>query len=79
MHKVDIDPNGATLHTMDVKRKAYHMGVVLITKKKIKKFGAELVFIVIVLGGLIGLFYSLWFVDVHTFQIIITPKGLGPF
>ena len=64
---------------MDVKRKAYHMGVVLITKKKIKKFGAELVFIVIVLGGLIGLFYSLWFVDVHTFQIVITPKGLGPF
>ena len=76
MHKVDIDPNGATLHTMDVKRKAYHMGV---TKKKIKKFGAELVFIVIVLGGLIGLFYSLWFVDVHTFEIVITPKLFGPF
>ena len=78
MHKVDIDPNGAMLHTMDVKRKVYHMGVA--TKKKIKKFGAELVFIVIVLGGLIGLFYSLWFVDVHTFEIIVTrTKGLGPF
>ena len=50
-----------------------------VTKKKIKKFGAELVFIVIVLGGLIGLFYSLWFIDVHTFEIVITPKGSGPF
>ena len=51
-----------------------------VTKKKIKKFGAELVFIVIVLGGLIGLFYSLWFIDVHTFEIIVTrTKGLGPF
>ena len=53
--------------------------MIFLSKKKIKKFGAELVFIVIVLGGLIGLFYSLWFVDVHTFEIIITPKLLGPF
>ena len=53
--------------------------MIFLSKKKIKKFGAELVFIVIVLGGLIGLFYSLWFVDVHTFEIIITPKSPGPF
>jgi len=53
--------------------------MIFLSKKKIRKFGAELVFIVIVLGGLIGLFYSLWFVDVHTFEIVITPKGLGPF
>ena len=52
---------------------------VMISKKKIRKFGAELVFVAIVLGGLIILFYSLWFVDVHTFEIIITPKRPGPF
>ena len=52
---------------------------VMINKKKIKKFGAELVFVAIVLGGLIVLFYSLWFVDVHTFEIVVTPKRTGPF
>jgi len=53
--------------------------LVMISKKKLKKFGGELVFIVITLGGLIGLFYFLWFVDVHTFEIVITPKRPGPF
>ena len=53
--------------------------IFLLNKKKIRKFGAELVFIVIVLGGLIGLFYSLWFVDVHTFDIVITREARGPF
>ena len=53
---------------------------VMISKKKIRKFGVELVFVVVILGGLIGLFYSLWFVDVHTFEIIVTrTKGSGPF
>ena len=52
---------------------------VMISKKKIRKFGVELVFVVVILGGLIGLFYSLWFVDVHTFEIVITPKRPGPF
>ena len=52
----------------------------MISKKKIRKFGVELVFVVMILGGLIGLFYSLWFVDVHTFEIIVTrTKGSGPF
>ena len=53
--------------------------MIFLNKKKIRKFGAELVFIVIVLGGLIGLFYSLWFVDVHTFDIVITRESKGPF
>ena len=52
---------------------------VMISKKKLKKFGVELVFVVMILGGLIGLFYSLWFVDVHTFEIVVTPKSSGPF
>ena len=41
-------------------------------KRKIKKFLGELVFVSIVIGGLLGLFFSLWFVDVHTFDIVIT-------
>jgi hypothetical protein len=53
--------------------------IFFLSKKKIRKFGAELVFVAIVLGGLIGLFYSLWFIDVHTFDIVITPKRPGPF
>ena len=54
--------------------------MIFLSKKKLKKFGVELVFVVMILGGLIGLFYSLWFVDVHTFDIIITPKhSRGPF
>lgn len=53
--------------------------VKMIDKKRLKKISGELMFIVIVLGGLIGLFYSLWFVDVHTFDITITPKHPGPF
>ena len=53
--------------------------VKIIDKKRLKKISGELMFIVIVLGGLIGLFYSLWFVDVHTFDITITPKHPGPF
>ena len=53
---------------------------VMISKKKIRKFGVELVFVVMILGGLIVLFYSLWFVDVHTFEIVVTrTKGSGPF
>ena len=50
----------------------------MISKKRLKKFGGELVFTIIMIGGLIVLFYSLWFVDVHTFDITITPKGPGP-
>jgi hypothetical protein len=54
--------------------------MIFLSKKKLKKFGVELVFVVIILGGLIGLFYSLWFVDVHTFEIVVTPKhSSGPF
>ena len=53
--------------------------VMIFSKKKLKKFGGELVFIVITLGGLIGLFYFLWFVDGHTFDIVIAPKRPGPF
>ena len=54
--------------------------MIFLSKKKIKKFGAELVFVAIVLGGLIVLFYSLWFIDVHTFEIVVTrTKGSGPF
>ena len=53
--------------------------MIFLNKKKLKKFGVELVFVVMILGGLIGLFYSLWFVDVHTFEIIVTPKRTGPF
>ena len=53
--------------------------MIFLNKKKLKKFGVELVFVVMILGGLIGLFYSLWFVDVHTFEIVVTPKSSGPF
>ena len=53
--------------------------VKMIDKKRLKKISGELMFIVIVLGGLIGLLYSLWFVDVHTFDITITPIRPGPF
>ena len=44
----------------------------MITKKKLKKFGGEILFTIIILTGLIGIFYFLWFVDVHTFEIVIT-------
>ena len=54
--------------------------MIFLNKKKLKKFGVELVFVTIVLGGLIVLFYSLWFIDVHTFEIVVTrTKGSGPF
>ena len=54
--------------------------MIFLSKKKIRKFGVELVFVVMILGGLIGLFYSLWFVDVHTFEIVVTrTRGSGPF
>ena len=53
--------------------------VKIIDKKRLKKISGELMFIVIVLGGLIGLLYSLWFVDVLTFDITITPKHPGHF
>ena len=52
--------------------------VKMIDKKRLKKISGELMFIVIVLGGLIGLLYSLWFVDVHAFDITITPIRPGP-
>ena len=49
-------------------------------KKKIKKFLGELAFVSILLCGLIGIFFFLWFFDVHTFDITITrAKGSGPF
>jgi len=49
-------------------------------KKKIKKFLGELAFVSILLCGLIGIFFFLWFFDVHTFDITITrARGSGPF
>ena len=52
----------------------------MISKKKLKKFGGEILFTIIILTGLIGIFFFLWFVDVHTFEIVITrTRGLGPF
>ena len=51
----------------------------MITKKKLKKFGGEILFTIIILTGLIGIFYTLWFVDVHTFEITITRESRGPF
>ena len=54
--------------------------VMIFNKKKLKKFGGEILFTIIILTGLIGIFYSLWFVDVHTFEIIITrERHPGPF
>ena len=47
----------------------------MLNKKKIKKFLGELVFVSIIIGGLLGLFFSLWFVDVHNFEIVITRQG----
>ena len=44
----------------------------MISKKKLKKFGGEILFTIIILTGLTGIFFFLWFVDVHTFEIVIT-------
>ena len=41
-------------------------------KKKIKRFLADILFVFVICGGMMGLFYFLWFVDVHTFDIVIT-------
>ena len=47
--------------------------------KRLKKQLGEILFTFIILAGLIGIFYSLWFVDVHTFELIITRESRGPF
>ena len=44
---------------------------------RLKKQLSDILFTVIILTGLIGLFYSLWFVDVHTFELVIT-RAQGP-
>ena len=49
------------------------------SKIKLKKQLGEILFTFIILTGLIGIFYFLWFVDVHTFEIVITRKSRGPF
>ena len=46
---------------------------------KLKKQLSEILFTFIILTGLIGIFYFLWFVDVHTFEITITRESRGPF
>ena len=51
----------------------------MITKKKLKKFGGEILFTIIILTGLTGIFFFLWFVDVHTFEIVIRRESRGPF
>jgi len=48
-------------------------------KRKIKKFLGEIAFTFIILSGMIGIFYFLWFFDVHTFEIVITRESRGPF
>ena len=51
----------------------------MLNKRKIKKFLGELAFVSVILCGLIGLFFFLWFVDVHSFEIVITKESRGPF
>jgi len=54
--------------------------MLLNNKKKIKKFLGEIAFTFIILCGLIGIFFFLWFFDVHTFDITITRRAdNGPF
>ena len=47
--------------------------------KRLKKQLSEILFTFIIVTGLIGIFYFLWFVDVHTFEIVITRESRGPF
>ena len=51
----------------------------LIISKRLRKQLSEILFTSIILAGLMGIFYFLWFVDVHTFEIVITRKSRGPF
>ena len=44
--------------------------------KKIKKHLMDALFIIAVLGGLVILFYLLWFVDTHDINSIYTIRGL---
>ena len=48
-------------------------------KKKIKKFLGELAFVSIILSGLIGIFFFLWFFDAHTIDITITRDRMNVF
>ena len=47
--------------------------------KRLKKQLSEILFTFIILAGLMGIFLTLWFVDVHTFEIVITRESRGPF
>jgi len=47
----------------------------MLISKRLKKQLGEILFTFIILTGLIGTFYILWFVDVHTFEIVITRQG----
>ena len=50
----------------------------MLNKRKIKKFLGELAFVSVLLCGLIGIFFFLWFFDVHTFDITITrDRGMN--
>ena len=40
--------------------------------KRVKKFLEEAFFLFCILSGLVGLFYFLWFFDVHTLEITVT-------
>jgi len=42
---------------------------------KLKKQFGEILFTFIIITGLVGIFFFLWFVDVHTFDITITRQG----
>ena len=48
-------------------------------KQRLKKQLGEILFTFIILTGLIGIFYFLWFVDVQTFEIVITRESRGHF
>ena len=51
----------------------------MLNKKKIKKFLGELAFVSIILSGLIGIFFFLWFFDAHTIDITITRDRMNVF
>jgi len=47
----------------------------MLNKRKIKKFLGELALVSDILSGLIGIFFFLWFFDMHTIDITITRQG----
>ena len=54
-------------------------GLMLINSKRLRKQLSEILFTFIILTGLVGIFFFLWFVDVHTFEIVITrDRHPGP-